>query len=249
MDEFEIRTRAEYERALRRFSYPLVIVPGDEAIDAVEDLKLQRKGVPIVLGGASEFTLVDEMMALGLVEHPSTQLILDRAAEITFPEGFQAMKARERAALRRRYPQFADVEDEGLPIGEWPDQASTGAGLSVAYHWSGEPWPRVHIAVLPTDDWTTAPAYLRAGGWNACPEAAVMVAALRSWRERYGAELVGFSHDVMNIRVEIAPSSRDEALALAWEHYLFCGDVLNDQTLAELGATLIADDWWNFWWD
>jgi Domain of unknown function (DUF4253) len=249
VDEFEIRTRAEYERALRRFSYPLVVTPGDEALDAFEDLKAQRKGVPIVLGGVSAFTLVDEMMANGLIEHPSTQLILDRAAEITFPEGYQAMRARERAAIRRRYPQFAHNEDDSLPIGEWPDQAQTGGGLSAAYHWSGQPWPRVHIALLPTDDWTTAPAHLRAGGWNACPEAAVMVSALRSWRDRYGAELVGLAHDVMNIRVDIPPSSRDEALALAWEHYLFCSDALNEATLAELGAALIADDWWSFWWD
>ncbi len=247
MDEFEIRSRAEYERALKRFSYPLEVVPGDEALEVFEDLKLQGRGTPIVLGGPSEFTLVDEVMALGLVEHPSTQLILDRASEISFPEGFRAMKEREQAMLRRRFPHLNDLG--GPPVGDWPEQARGGGGLSVAYHWSSAPWPRVHIALLPTDDSTAAPAYLRAGGWNHCPEAAAMVAALRSWRDRYGAELIGFAHDIMNIRTQIGPASREEALALAWEHYLFCGDVLNDQTLAELGAELIDDDWWYSWWD
>lgn len=248
MDEFEIRTRAEYELALRRFSYPLVITSGDDALAAFEDLKARRKGTPLILGGPSEFTLVDEIMSRGLVEHPSIQLILDRASELSFPEGFRAAKERERQMWRRRNPGLVEFE-QGPPVGEWPDEAPEGPGLSLAYHWSGEAWPRVHIAVLPTDDWTAAPAFLRAGGWNMCPEAAVMVSALRSWRDRYGAELVGFSHDTMNLRAEICPASREEALALAWEHYLFCSDTLNDHTLAELGASLIADDWWRFWWD
>ncbi len=248
MDEFEIRTRAEYERALRRFSYPLVVAPGDQALETFEDLKGGRRGAPIILGGPSEFTLVDEIMALGLVEHPSTRLIIDRAGELSFPEGFRAMKQRETELWRRRNPDLVDF-GKGPPVGEWPDQAPASVGLSLAYHWTGEPWPRVHIALLPTDDWTTAPAFLRAGGWNECPEAAVMIAALRSWRDRYGTELVGFSHDTMNLRADLCPSSREEALALAWEHYLFCGDALNDMTLAELGASLIGDDWWHFWWD
>jgi hypothetical protein len=29
---------------------------------------------------------------------------------------------------------------------------------------------KVHIALIPTD-WTTVPAHLRWGGWNACPHA------------------------------------------------------------------------------
>lgn len=76
-----------------------------------------------------------------------------------------------------------------------------------------------------------------------------MVSALRSWRDRFGAELVGFSHDVMNLGASRPPCSRGQALALAREHDLFCGDTLNDVTLAELAAHLIADDWWFFWWD
>jgi hypothetical protein len=250
VDEFEIRSRAEYERALKRFSYPFEIVHGEEALDVFEEMKSKERGVPVILGGASEFTLVDEFMARGLVEHPSTQLILERASEISFPEGFQALKQRDSAMLRRRYPHLAEMaKEDGPPVGEWPERAPTGGCLTVTHHWSGEAWPRVHIAILPTDDWTTAPAYLRAGGWNDCPEAAVMVSALRSWRDRYGVELVGFSHDVMNIRAEIGPASREEALALAWEHYLFCSDSLAEQTLTELGAYLMAEDWWYFRWD
>jgi hypothetical protein len=83
-----------------------------------------------------------------------------------------------------------------------PATAPESPGLSVAFDLrSGAPLPRAHIVILPTDDWTTIPAYLRWGNWNGCPAPEYHVAAFRSWRDRYGAELVGLSHDVVNIRV------------------------------------------------
>jgi hypothetical protein len=202
----------------------------------------------VIIGGASQFTLVNELLERGLDEHPSVNLVLERAEELEFPASFEAMEHRKFEHWARQNPDLARSV-KGPPLGEWPDEVVGGTGLTVPFDYDGTPWPRVHIATIPTNDWTTIPAFLRAGGWNCCPEAAVMVSALRSWRDRFGAELVGFSHDVMNLRVSRPPSSRDEALALAREHDLFCGDALNDMTLTELAAQLIADDWWFFWWD
>src|SRR5262249_5046813 len=111
--------------------------------------------------------------------------------------------------------------------------------------------PKVHIAIIPTDDWTTIPAYLNWGGWNACPHPEYHIAALRSWRDRFGAELVGLSFDVMNLRVARRPATREAALELAREQYFYCGDIVDQGTgtLSRLAATLMTDDWWFFWWD
>jgi hypothetical protein len=46
MDEFEIRSEAEYRDALAYFPYPLEIVHGDDALDAYELLKTSGVGVP-----------------------------------------------------------------------------------------------------------------------------------------------------------------------------------------------------------
>ena len=77
------------------------------------------------------------------------------------------------------------------------------------------------------------------------------VAASRSWRERHGAQLVGMSADVLNIETIDGPRSRDDALALAREQYVYCGDLVNQETytLSDLAAGLIANPWWCFWWD
>src|SRR5262249_5334448 len=92
---------------------------------------------------------------------------------------------------------------------------------------------------------------LRWGGWNECPAAEYHVAAMRSWRDRYGAELVGMSSGMLNFRVTAKPKTREEALALAREQYIYCADLIDQgvQTYSALAADLMANDWWYFWWD
>ncbi len=143
-------------------------------------------------------------------------------------------------------------EDPEPEVGPWPDTPPASAGLSVAREvLSDRPFDKVYVAVVPTEDWTTIPIHLRWGGWNDCPPPEYHVAALRSWRDRYGAELIGLSHDVMNLRVAERPSTRTEALALSREHYDYCYDIVDQGvgTLSQLAAALMSDDWWYFWWD
>ncbi|MBS0473131.1 MAG: DUF4253 domain-containing protein [Proteobacteria bacterium] len=136
-------------------------------------------------------------------------------------------------------------------IGTWPAQPEGSPGLTVAYDLNGTPLPKVYIALIPTDDWTTIPAYLRWGEWNECPAPEYHVAALRSWRDRYGVELVGMGFDTLNLTVTRPPDTRDAALALAKEQYIYCADIIDQgvETYSNLAAALLSSDWWFFWWD
>jgi hypothetical protein len=137
-------------------------------------------------------------------------------------------------------------------IGDWPTDPMGAPELSVATETlTGAPLKKVQIVILPTDDSSTIPAYLHWGNWNGCPSPEYHVAALRSWRERFGAELVGLSHDVMNVRVRSRPPTREAALELAREQYVYCSDIVDQgvQTLSALAAVLMHSDWWYFWWD
>jgi hypothetical protein len=143
-------------------------------------------------------------------------------------------------------------EPEPPQLGEWPASAGSMPELSVAYQMlSGIPLAKAYIALIPTDDWTTIPAHMRWGNWNSCPPPEYHVAALRSWRDRYGAELVGLGSDTMNLRVTRRPDLRQEALDLAREQYAYCSDIIDQgaQSLSNLAASLMASDWWYFWWD
>jgi hypothetical protein len=140
----------------------------------------------------------------------------------------------------------------GPPIGDWPKEPISAPELSVATETlTGAPLKKVQIVILPTDDSSTIPAYLHWGHWNGCPAPEYHIAALRSWRERFGAEIVGLSHDVMNIRVQSRPPTREAALELAREQYVYCSDIVDQgvQTLNALAAVLMESNWWYFWWD
>ncbi len=132
-------------------------------------------------------------------------------------------------------------------LGDWPAAATPQQGLSVVRDVpTGKLLDKVHIVLLPANDGTEAPAFLNWGGWNTCPPPEYHVAALRAWRARYGAELVGMGGYALDLAVAARPPSRDDALALAREQTLYCS---GDRTLRALALDLMGDDWWSFWWD
>jgi len=151
-------------------------------------------------------------------------------------------------------------EPELPPIGQWPDEPfpedESVPHLSGAFHHkhSGGAPEKVYIALVPTEDWTTVPAHFRWGAFQACPAPEFHVAALRSWRDRFGAVLVAISSGrlaALDLRVSRAPQSREEALNLAREHYLYCAETAGEGiwTLSNLAANLLGKPWWHFVWD
>jgi hypothetical protein len=137
-------------------------------------------------------------------------------------------------------------------LGEWPTEREGSPRLTVAYDISaGSPFPEVNIALIPASDASEIPAYLNWGGWNSNPPAEYHVTALHSWRERYGAELVGLSGDVMNVRLTRPPETREQAIELAWEQYRYCNDIVAQGvgSIRGLAGFLLYADWWFFWWD
>ena len=141
---------------------------------------------------------------------------------------------------------------EEPPLGDWRPAAEQSSGLSVAQDvLTGEPLAALYIGVAPTDDGTRVPAYLRRGGWNECPPPEYHVAAMRSWRDRHGAECVGINPETIDIRVARKPETRAEALALAREHSVSCNDVIDQgvKSSSARAADLMAHGRWFFWWD
>ncbi|MFZ5783715.1 MAG: DUF4253 domain-containing protein [Pseudomonadota bacterium] len=244
-------------RALAAFPCEIVETTGEEALTRWEQLKSAGRGVPVVVGDLSGILRAfseDEEDARRPVEE-----ILAAADAIRFPEGlFRMRQDQVRAALgllRELDPSGADEigeEEEEPPLGEWPGEIAPSIGLSVARDVAtDEPLSKVHILLVPTSDPTTVPAYLQWGGWNACPAAEYHVAALRHWRDRYGAELVGMDADTLNIRVARKPATCEEAIALARLQHVYCSDIVEQgtETISVLAAGLMAHDWWFFWWD
>lgn len=140
-------------------------------------------------------------------------------------------------------------EPEYPALGQWPEQPASYCEPISFVDGRGLPLRTVYVALTPAQTPAEAAAYVRFGGFNDCPESHEHVAAIRSWEQRYGARTIVLAGDVAEFAVSRRPSSRDEALSLAREHYLYCTDVLGDGTLSDHAAMLMSSDVWFFWWD
>jgi len=246
--------------------FELFRVSGMHALQAWEEMSQRYAGTAaaVVLGPEEELEYLRGSWAMDSFGSPES--ILAKTGDIDFPSGFRAHLRTQMEEMLDQFkddPQWQSLFEnvgefglaEDLPTGDWPDgpiDPANELGLSLATSWeTGQPHDEVLIGVFPTADWTEIPAYLPFGGWNACPLPEWHVEALRYWRDKWGARLVGLGHDTMNLRVQTKPKSRDEAIELAMEQYDYCADIVDQGVgdIATLAHQLMASDWWYFWWD
>lgn len=240
---------AQDEKNQDEFPYPLIYVHGKDAEAELRRLMRTGKeeGFSSIIIGHSEVSRVRETMKgpcalarnreLPQLYESSVEDIL-RAAESIHPEHW--FREREEESDME-----AEDEDE---FGE----PSYREGLSVPFEVvSRKPHEEVLIARIPTPYSWEIPAYLKAGGWNDCPEAAVQVAVSKYWHGLYAAELACMSGDVAEYLVAKPPTDRASADALAREQYLYCGDIVwqGVGTVPNLSKTLLGSRYWYFWWD
>lgn len=110
----------------------------------------------------------------------------------------------------------------------------------------------VAIVLIPCAHGWEVPAHVQFGGFNDCPFPAEHAAILRRWHTQYGAEIVTMASDTIEMRVARPPKTREGALALAREQFLYtAGDLVlqGTGTLDALGACLEGAGIWFFWWD
>jgi hypothetical protein len=249
--EQRARYEAMHARMMAALTYERVTVPGEHALAEWERLTGTGRGWPVVIGGdqdldriAEQFSLDDPVVAGA--RFPGMRLrspahILAASDRIRFPQDL------------RKWSGAYQPEDLRAPLGEWPTKVEGGdPGLSVSLDLvSGKFHDRVHILLLPIKNSWEAPAYLRWGGWNACPPPEYHIAALRDWHNQFGADLIGINGDTMNVRTQTRPKDREQSLALARDLYGYCPDIVDQGvgSIAALAAGMMASDWWYLWWD
>jgi hypothetical protein len=116
---------------------------------------------------------------------------------------------------------------------------------------SGKAVDDLWMVLLPTRHGFEVPAHMAFGDWNACPAPEEHVAILRCWHERYGAEIVTMSHDVIELRASRPPAGEEEAVRLAFEQCWYCRDIVDQGvgTIDALAQILREGQIWYFWWD
>lgn len=248
---------SEWERLKERGSGWPIIVGGEEQLTALVkaiDDHAREESFENILERAAHIRHPDD---LNVIDEKARAAILEELKrEILLPDDKLPMKYEldnnddlqllDPADARRRIQ--AEIDAGAVPVGEWPAEASIISGSFFAYdHVQGKPREKVYILIVPVADGAEALAYLRWAGFNSCPATAFHVAALRDWKIRFGAQLVGLGDDAIELRISHRPKTREVALELAREHLAYCSET--GETLAPLAASLMGSDWWFFWWD
>jgi len=220
-------------------SFEFASCPGEHALQHLEKLRAEGRSTGftvILLGGKDD--------AEGLAENrefskTSTEECLRLAAGVDVEKWLKEQVE-------------GDPECFQAETGDWPSEVPDAGGISAHLEvLSRKPKKAAYLAKIPTARNWEAPAYIGMGGWNACPYSAVLTAFAKRWHERYGAEIVSITHDVMEFTVTKPPTSKEAALELAKEQYIFCSDIVDQGVgdVSTLAATLLNSRYWYFWWD
>jgi hypothetical protein len=221
------------------FPYPLVAVPGAEAVATLETLRAHgaREGVtPILLG--DEESLIDVREGMEECADDLEELLAD-AREIEV-----AAWLRERRA--------EDPQRFTLTPGAWPPAPTPALELMAPRNvLTGRFKAQVFLTLVPTPVSWEALAFLHFGGWDDCPYPEEHLALAREWHHRYGADLVAVTGDTLEFLVRRPPTTRATAEVLAREQFLYCPTLVHGglDTLAGLAATLLNAPVWFFSWE
>jgi uncharacterized protein DUF4253 len=217
-----------------------VVVAGPAALRTWNKLRalVDRTGCwPVILGGEAD--VESHLALLRDEEHRSAAEILRIAEGLDPRDVLNGLRS---------------PEDHGhsVEVGEWPrrpgreDRFTIPADIAARRNSSRS----VAIGLFPTRASWEVPAYLRYGNWNCCPLPEEHVCIMRYWAERHGAELVGMSHDTVEMVVSHPPTDRATALELAKEQLLYADLTKSGfDTSAKRAAVLLGSKVWSFWWD
>lgn len=224
---------------------------GDPAIAAWRKLRslVDTTGYwPVLLGTPKE---VGYREGLEEVSPKLVQETLDYAKTLDGRTWF-AKRQQERLAEFEEFNEGEDSANAFAKEGDWPRNAAPSHHFFTPFDvLKKTPLPEVVFALVPTRLSWEVPAYLQLGNWNDCPEAAIHCAVMRYWNEAYGAEMVAATNDIIECSVGRPPTTREGALALAREQYIYCYDIVEQGvgTIAALAAGLLDGSAWYFWWD
>ncbi len=217
-------------------------IRGSDAIRSLEELRYRFTTTgeyPFLIGDADELERIKELPDFNLGTSSS---LIHASAEIRI-EDWIAKKRKE-----------AD-EDELSPeefLGEWPGEILEKGSIRIHKDIGTDEFlPDVYIGLAKLEQPWQLPAVLRYGAWNDCPHPEVHAAFHRRWQERYGAEIVSMSGDVVECTVRNPPRDQAAAMALAMDQYWYCMDIVHQgcESVSNLAATLMNSDYWFFWWD
>ena len=130
---------------------------------------------------------------------------------------------------------------------DWEERAGGGAPPTATHlDWFEPTGLEVAVVFLPTANGWETPAYMSFFGAEGPGGAEGLIAVLRSWHERYGAEVAAHYGTMLELVVRRPPSTLDDAWTLAREQELVaqCTTILPGVTLRDHARCLVDRGTW-----
>ena len=235
------------------FDFEIVERSGKESLWELLDLreKISETGsYPFLMGNENSLGMLAESAGFN---NDSTAEIIEKARAIKVAEIFErrmrdAQPDEEEtefdASELNGVWQFRDSNrDLGLP---W-DDLITAHKNSVTRHF----FDKCFVGIAPVSESWQIPAFVKFGSWNSCPKPEEHCAILRYWQEKYAAEIVSVTGDVIECAVVNPPQTEDECFELARQQFAYCSDIVDQGvgSIGELASRLRDSSYWYFWWD
>ncbi|MFB7225724.1 DUF4253 domain-containing protein [Streptomyces sp. NPDC056227] len=203
-------------------------------------------GKPLSLDHADAVRL-DEVLAAGFAEYRRSRLpFWTDPTPAPVPEGIEP------------WP-----HDPGPPFEQWPGLASemplasegptpeeAASNLLAGLIETGQfGLDECRLVLVPAHRSSDALALI---GWSAKAPLPLLCALLRSWEERFGAQVVAVFGNELHVSVPRPPVEAEHASLLALEHVLSTADNIVDDPPApfpEYAMDLVGRTSWSFWWD
>jgi hypothetical protein len=231
---------------LPRFDYELRYVRGSEAVEKALRLRAEwaDTATPVIVGTQQNFSHLTNLWDEEEFAAVSPQDYLEAARKVDPAKWF--------AEHRPEAPDDPEYLEQTIKPSDWNTESGSGEEFSVVREvLSKRFYPWVLVAKVPTTQAYEVPAYLKFGGWNECPEAAVHVAVWKRWQEKYDAKILCVSGDIIEATVARPPLEKEACYELAREQYAYCVDIVDQGvgSIDALAAVLYGGKSWYFWWD
>lgn len=203
----------------------------------LRDISDQTGYRPVLLGEETDLEDVSELLSLELSQPKNS---ITQASRIESETWFEARKHQDLL-----------FEELGEVTEVWPTEFVPNDELYVAQKHLWSESDEIFLGLVPTQESWQIPACLNFGGWNDCPMPEIHVALHKKWEAEYGAEIITAMGDTIECLVSNPPTSREAALNLAKEQFLYAPDIVFQgvPSIEALAATLLNASVWYFWWD
>lgn len=219
------------------FNY--IVVSGKDALETCLRLREENKEniTPVILGTYDDLKMHKETASFNT---DSTEDIIKKSLEYNVED-----------LLNQRFEEDPEAYSY-VELGQWPSTLSPITSITANTDiMTGEFLDEVYIGLIPTGNSYEVPAYIKFGGWNACPSPEEQIAILKYWYNKYGAQVISMTSATLECTVDNPPETKEDSIDLAKDQFIYCSDIVTQgtETISGLAGYLYESKYWFFWWD